>query len=166
MNPVLEQHLDVVFRYALRLTKNHAQAEDLTQETMLRAWRKRTALREPQAAKVWLLRITTNLWTDQLRKKTEQASLNLHHPPDPQPTTSKKLIQQESVAAALTALDNLPDRQRQVMHLVTIEQLSQQQTAEILSITTAAVKSNLSQARKNLRETLKDLYKEYCGAQP
>jgi len=163
VNPLLEQHLDAVFRYAVRLTKNQQQAEDLTQETMLRAWRKRAALREHQAAKVWLLRITTNLWTDQLRKKSEQPTLLVNPPPDPQPTTAKKLIQQESVAAALAALDQLPDRQRQVMHLITVEQLDHQQTAKILGITPAAVKASLSMARKHLREQLKDLYEEFCG---
>lgn len=165
MNSLLEEHLDAVFRYALRLTQNRTQAEDLAQETMLRAWRKRSALREPQAAKVWLLRIATNLWTDQLRKKSEQPRLLINPPPDPQPTTAKKLIQQESVAAALAALDELPDRQRQVMHLITVEQLDQRQTAEILGITPSAVKASLSMARKHLREQLKDLYEEFCGAQ-
>jgi RNA polymerase sigma-70 factor (ECF subfamily) len=164
VNPLLEEHLDAAFRYALRLTKNRTQAEDLTQETMLRAWRKRAALREHQAAKVWLLRIATNLWTDQLRKKIEQPRLLVNPPTDPQLTTAKKLIQQESVAAALAALDELPDRQRQVMHLITVEQLGQQQTAEILGISPAAVKASLSMARKHLREQLKDLYEEFCGA--
>ena len=109
----------MVFRYAVRLTKNQRQAEDLTQDTMLRAWRKINALREPQAAKVWLLRITTNLWTDHLRRQAEQPRLLVDPPVDPQPTTAKKLIQQESVAVALAALDELPDRQRQVLHLIT-----------------------------------------------
>jgi len=164
VNPVLEEHLDVVFRYALRLTKNHQQAEDLTQDTMLRAWRKINALREPQAAKVWLLRIATNLWTDHLRRQTERPRLLVDPPPDRQPTTATKLIQRESVAAALAALDNLPDRQRQVMHLITVEQLSQQETADVLGISAAAVKASLSMGRKQLREQLRDLYEEVCGA--
>lgn len=163
MNPVLEEHLDAVFRYALRLTKNHSQAEDLTQDTMLRAWRKMSALREPQAAKVWLLRIATNLWTDQLRRKKKQPLLLIDPPPDRQPTITKKLIHQENIAAALAAMDELPERQRQVMHLITVEQLNQQETADVLGICPAAVKASLSMARKHLRNQLQELYEEVCG---
>ena len=164
MNSLLDDHLDTVYRYALRLTRDADQASDLTQDTMLRAWRKRSALREPEKAKVWLLRIASNLWTDQLRRKIHQPRLLEQPPTSPAPTVTKKLIHQENVAQALAALDQLPDRQRQVMHLITIEQLSQQATAEILDISVAAVKASLSVARKQLRDQLRDLYQEVCGA--
>lgn len=163
-NGLLDEHLDAVYRYALRLTRNAEQASDLTQDTMLRAWRKRAALRETDKAKVWLLRIANNLWTDQLRRDIRRPRLLEQPPPSREPTVSKKMIQQENVAQAMAVLDQLPDRQRQVMHLITIEQLSQQTTAEILGISVAAVKASLSMARKRMREQLRDLYHEVCGA--
>jgi len=164
-NGLLDEHLDAVYRYALRLTRNAEQASDLTQDTMLRAWRKRVALRETDKTKVWLLRIANNLWTDQIRRDIRRPRLLLEQPPPSrEPTVTKKMIEQENVAQALAALDQLPDRQRQVMHLIIVEQLGQQTTAEILGISLAAVKASLSMARKQMREQLRDLYREVCGA--
>jgi RNA polymerase sigma-70 factor (ECF subfamily) len=71
--------------------------------------------------------------------------------------------QRECVARALAALDELPQRQRQVMHLVTIEQLSQEAAAEVLEISVEAVKASLSLGRRAMREKLKDIYDDVCG---
>src|SRR5712692_4928022 len=65
---LLEEYVPRVYRFALRLTNDPHAAEDLTQETLLRAWRRRGLLRDPRAARVWLFRITANLWRDQLRR--------------------------------------------------------------------------------------------------
>ena len=69
----------------------------------------------------------------------------------------------ENVRLALAAMDELPPRQRQVLYLVTCEQLTQDEVAEVLGIGESAVKANLSLARKEMRERLKDLYHEVCG---
>jgi len=163
VNALLEEYLDAVYRYALRLTHDHEQAQDLTQETMLRAWRKRRALHEPAATKVWLLRIATNLWTDEIRRAVRRPRLLVDSPPSREPTAGNQLIQQENVALAMAALDQLPTKQRQVIYLVTVEQLKQSEVAQILEMTTEAVKANLSLARKQMREQLQDLYEEVCG---
>lgn len=163
VNARLEQHIDVVYRYALRLVRDEHRARDLVQETMLRGWRRRHSLRDPTRVRVWLLRITTNLHRDQLRKKIETPRLLVESLLSRQQSVSRQLIQQENVAEALAALNRLPTRQRQVMHLVTCEGLSQEETAEVLDISTAAVKASLSMARKNLREQLQQLYQEVCG---
>ena len=60
-------------------------------------------------------------------------------------------------------MDELPPRQRQVLYLITCEQLSQDEVADVLGISKAAVKSNLSLARKAMRERLRELYLEVCG---
>lgn len=160
-----QQHLDVVFRYALRLTRHRQQAEDLTQETMLRACTKWHGLRDSESAKIWLLRIATNLWTDQLRRKAHQPQSLVEPPMDRGPSVGKQLIQQENVAQALAALDQLPIRQRQVMHLITCEGLDGKQAAKVLGISPGAVKASLSEGRKQMREQLQDLYNEVCGNQ-
>jgi RNA polymerase sigma-70 factor (ECF subfamily) len=75
-----------------------------------------------------------------------------------------RLEQRECVQRALAALDALPPRQRQVMHLVTIEQLTHQDAAAVLEITVEALKASLSVARRAMREKLKDIYDEVRGA--
>jgi RNA polymerase sigma-70 factor (ECF subfamily) len=69
----------------------------------------------------------------------------------------------ESVRLALAAMDELPPRQRQVLYLVTCEELSHDEVGEVLGISVAAVKSNLSLARREMRRRLKDVYEAVCG---
>ena len=65
---LLEEWAPRVYRFALRLCNDPHIAEDLAQETFLRAWRHRGRLRDERVARVWLFRITANLWRDQLRR--------------------------------------------------------------------------------------------------
>jgi RNA polymerase sigma-70 factor (ECF subfamily) len=75
------------------------------------------------------------------------------------------LEHRECVQRALAVLDTLPARQREVMHLITIEQLSQQQAAEVLGVSVEAVKASLSLARQQMRDKLRDIYDDLRGAQ-
>ncbi len=163
LDATLAAHPDAVYRYALRLTQNPEQAQDLTQETMLRAWRKRRAVNEPGAVKTWLLRIATNLWTDELRRKKHQPGLLVEPATSREPSTHQKLTQRESVAEALAALDRLPPRQRQVLYLISVEGLTHTEVADVLSLTPQAVKANLAAGRKTIRTQLRELYNEVLG---
>ena len=60
-------------------------------------------------------------------------------------------------------MDELPPRQRQVLYLVTCEQMTNSEVANVLELSDAAVKANLSLARKEMRTRLKELYAEVCG---
>jgi RNA polymerase sigma-70 factor (ECF subfamily) len=162
VDELLAAHADAVFRYALRLARNRAAAEDLMQETLLRGWRLRHSLREPAAARVWLLRIATNLFHDHCRGNRPTEPI-LAEPTDGTPPIAIQLEHRECVEHALAALDQLPPRQRQAMHLITIEQLTHNEAAEVLGITVEALKASLSLARRQMRERLKDLYEEVRG---
>lgn len=161
----VEQNAASVYRYALRLTGHQQTAEDLAQETLLRGWRNRAKLRDPRVARVWLLRIATNLWTDQLRQKKFRPSVLVAEPPCPKPGGAETANHRENVERVIAAMDELPPRQRQVLHLVTCEQMSLSEVAAVLEIGPAAVKSNLAVARKAMRERLRDVYVEVCGRQ-
>ena len=129
---------------------------------MLRAWRNRHCLQAPQAAKAWLLKIATNCWNDQLRTKPRQPHALVEPPICQTPQIAKQIENREALSEALAALDRLPSRQRQVMYLVTVEQLSQAEVAKVLELSPGAVKASLSAARKQLRTQLKSLYEQYC----
>jgi RNA polymerase sigma factor (sigma-70 family) len=73
--------------------------------------------------------------------------------------------EREDVRMALAAMDELPPRQRQVIYLVTCENMAQADVATILGINESAVKANLSLARKTMRLRLKDVYEAVCGRQ-
>ncbi len=159
----LEAHLGTVYRYTLRLTGRADLAEDVTQETMLRAWRRRHSLRDERVARVWLLRIATNVWTDYLRQRRHRPQALAVEPACPRPTAAVRSEQEEHVTQALAAMDELPPRQRQVLYLITCEGLSQAEVAKVLGIAAAAVKSNLSLARREMRRKLKPIYDRICG---
>ncbi len=159
----IEEHVGSVYRYALRLTRRVDTAEDLTQETMLRGWRNRASLRDPRVARVWLLKIATNLWNDQLRRTTLPTQSIVADPACSRPAASTIGDARESVELALAAMDELPPRQRQVLYLATCEQMTNSEVANVLELSEAAVKSNLSLARKEMRRRLKDVYAEVCG---
>ncbi len=144
-----------VFGFALRLTGNRHAAEDLTQETFLRAWRKAGSLRDEQRERVWLFQIAANLWRDQVRRR--QLAPERAGPIDVELLGRQRFPeevaeQREEVARALNALDALPARQREVMYLSACEGMNHAEIATVLECTTDAVKTNLSLARKKLRE--------------
>jgi RNA polymerase sigma-70 factor (ECF subfamily) len=159
----LEQHVETVYRYALRLAGRTDIAEDLTQETLLRGWRGRSKLREPRATRLWLLKIATNLWTDHLRQNNFRPQTLESDPPCPRRLPTEACDESESVRLALAAMNELPPRQRQVLHLITCEQLTHASVAQVLEISVSAVKSNLSLARKEMRSRLKGVYEAVCG---
>jgi RNA polymerase sigma-70 factor (ECF subfamily) len=160
---VLEEYVPQIYRFALRLTHDPHAAEDLTQETVLRAWRGRGRLRQPQAVRVWLFRITVNLWRDQLRRGQSRIAQAGPLPDDhagSTPAPDRQAAGQEDVRRALAALDRLPERQREVLYLNTCQGLSAAEIATILGIHPDAVKASLCLARKKLREQLHDLFED------
>jgi RNA polymerase sigma-70 factor (ECF subfamily) len=159
----IEEHVGSVYRYALRLTGRPDQAEDLAQETMLRGWRGRQTLKDPRVTRVWLLRIATNVWNDELRRAKLRTQTLAEEPPCPRRLPTIATEERENVRMALAAMDELPPRQRQVLYLSTCEGLNNGEVAAILEMSDAAVKANLSLARKEMRRRLKDLYQEVCG---
>jgi RNA polymerase sigma-70 factor (ECF subfamily) len=162
VDDLLAAHADAVYRFALRLTREPQAAQDLAQEALLRGWRARRGLREPTATRVWLLRIATNLYRDHCRRSHVTEPI-LAEPVDRQLPIARQLEHRECVERALAALDELPPRQREAIHLITIEQLSQQDAADVMGITVDALKASLSLARRQMRENLKDVYDEVRG---
>lgn len=155
MKTQIEEHIDSVFRFALSLTKNRHAAEDLSQECLLRAQQKIHQLKEPSKTKSWLFQIVVNLWKDHLRKKqpnlveTDIATLFAESSrPD------ETLIQKEEKIEALQMMQALPDKQRNVLFLSVVEQLSNQEIGELLGMNVNSVKASLSIARKTMRYKL------------
>ncbi|MEX2118733.1 MAG: sigma-70 family RNA polymerase sigma factor [Pirellulales bacterium] len=157
MDELLEQYVPRVYRFALRLTNDRHQAEDLTQETFLRAWRQRGRLRDEQSALAWLFRIAANLWRDQARRGRlavgragrldEDVSTNRAGP-------VAEAADREMLQRALAAMDSLPPRQREVLYLVAVEKLDVDEVAGIVQTSREAVRASLCIARRRMRELL------------
>jgi RNA polymerase sigma-70 factor (ECF subfamily) len=160
---LLQEYVPRVYRFALRLTRDPHAAEDLTQETFLRAWRRQELLRHPEALRVWLYRIAANLWRDQLRRRKRPVAQAGPLPVDiagSSPAPAQSVEDQEDLRRAIKAMEELPGRQREVLFLSACEGLSAAEISVILGISHDAVKANLCLARKKLRHELRDLYED------
>ena len=150
MRALLEEHALRVWRFALRLTGDKHEAEDLTQEALLRAWRRRWHLRDPEKVRVWLFSITANLWRDKVRQRSWRPSPCVspsHDKAGPGLTPDEQLIVQEDVKRAFDAMDHLPPRQRDVLYLHACEMFSIADIASVLAISSGAAKASLCLAR-------------------
>lgn len=149
-----------ILGYATRLLSgDRSEAEDVTQETMLRLWRVAGEWRlgEAQVA-TWLYRVTTNLCTDRLRgRQRRRIAADLAAVPDvadTAPNVAARMMQADREAALEQALHRLPDRQRQAVLLRHIEGLSNPQIAGIMDMSVEAVESLTARGRRALTAAL------------
>jgi RNA polymerase sigma-70 factor (ECF subfamily) len=150
-----------VLGYAARLLTDRAEAEDVTQEAMLRLWKMAPDWRSGEAkVSTWLYRVVTNLCTDRLRRTRGVDIDAVPEPEDDQPAAGERLQQATRMAALDKALATLPDRQREAVVLRHIEGLSNPEIAEILDISVEAVESLTARGKRALAAALSDQREE------
>jgi RNA polymerase sigma-70 factor (ECF subfamily) len=159
----LVELLPSLYRYLYRLSGETHLAEDLAQDVILRAMRCIDQLDSEEALRVWLFRIGANAWVDCCRRagrkrsfeneRRSQVADSLLVSSEPEP--SEILGQREQLQWTQRAIMRLPERQRMVLILVVCEELSHREVAEVLGISTDAVKASLSVARVTMRKMLK-----------
>lgn len=156
-------HLDAVYRAAVALCGRSGDADDLAQETFLRAFERFELFQTGTNCKAWLLQILRNIWIDRLRKMNvtgralpleeslvaEQADRD-----DLTWSNSEDLLENFSDEQVVNALRQLPEDQRLTLFLMDVEQLSQNEVAEIMGIAVGTVKSRTSRGRAALKRTL------------
>ncbi|MFT4151750.1 MAG: RNA polymerase sigma factor [Paracoccaceae bacterium] len=147
-----------VLGYAARLLADRAEAEDIAQEAMLRLWRIAPDWRQGEAqVSTWLYRVVTNLCTDRLRGRGRRGALALDDAPevaDDAPGAEAAMIEADRMAALQSALDMLPDRQRQAVVLRHIEGLSNPEIAAVMEIGVEAVESLTARGKRSLAAAL------------
>lgn len=144
-----------VLAHAMRLLGDRAEAEDVTQEALLRLWRIAPDWREGEAqVTTWLYRVTANLATDRLRRRRGVALDTVPEPADAAPGPVAGLQDQARAAALQQALAGLPDRQRQAVVLRHIEGLGNPEIAGIMDISAEAVESLIARGKRALTAAL------------
>jgi RNA polymerase sigma-70 factor (ECF subfamily) len=160
-------HLDTLYRVALRLTGDAASAEDLVQETMLKALRAWRSFRPGSNARAWLITILRNQFINEWRARRRAPAqvefealpdLPSLTDPDPEGRFFRELVDEE----VLEAVDELPPDFREVLVLSDMEGLPYGEIAEALSIPVGTVKSRLFRARRILQGRLRR-YAEMTG---
>jgi RNA polymerase sigma-70 factor, ECF subfamily len=146
----------LAFRIARGVLRNTADAEDVAQEALLRAYRRFDRLRDRQRFRAWLVRITFRLALDRARsaKRREQRE-TLWAVPVPRPSTEDIAASAEFQAHLGRALEELSSKLRLVLLLAAMEGQTLDEVAELLSLPVGTVKSRLFLARKQLAEKLR-----------
>jgi RNA polymerase sigma-70 factor (ECF subfamily) len=163
--------LDSLYAGALRMTRNPADAEDLVQETMLRAYRSFNRFEPGTNLKAWLFRILTNAYINVYRKRQREPQkvsqddveefdlyqeLKDH---DPQFSATPETIVLDSLVDSdiIEAIDALPEQFRLAVILSDIEGFTYAEIAEIMDVPLGTVMSRLHRGRKALQKRLWDL---------
>jgi RNA polymerase sigma-70 factor, ECF subfamily len=150
--------------HCYRMVGSYDEAEDLVQETYLKAWRRREALHDRAALRAWLYRIATNACLDALERTPSRTAVTSLTPyPDrlldaAASATDRPdavVVSRETVSLAfLVAVQQLPPRQRAVLILRDVLGWTAAETAELLDMTVTAVNSAVRRARPVVREHL------------
>jgi RNA polymerase sigma-70 factor, ECF subfamily len=168
------RHLDALYRTALRMTRSEADAEDLVQETYIRAFRFKEQFTLGTNMKAWLFRILTNTFINTYRRKAAQPDVTdldgvdefslyrrmaddraASSSPDPEAELLSRVVDTE----VTDALEELPEKFRTAV-LLDVEGFSYKEIAEMLSIPIGTVMSRLHRGRKFLQKRLYDLARE------
>ena len=157
-----------VYSLALKMLRNPEDAEDVLQDTFLRAYRGIKSFQGHSTFSTWIYRITANSALMRLRKRQlptvsiedadeRETPINIA---DWAPGPVEQMLNQETQAAMNEAIESLPPEFRQVFVLRDIEELSNAEVAEILDLSVAAVKSRLHRARLKVRNRLAAYFAE------
>ncbi|MCX7566469.1 RNA polymerase sigma factor [Sulfitobacter sp. F26169L] len=143
------------YAHAYRVLGDTAEAEDVTQEAMLRLWKQAAQWDAGRAqAATWLYRVVANLCSDRLRGRRTETLDEMNEPADRQPSVETRLQNDARYDALQAALLRLPDRQRQAVILRHIEGLANPQIAEILDVGVEAIESLTARGKRALKADL------------
>lgn len=153
----LEAHIPRLRRYARALTGNREAADDLTQDTLERAWGKRTLWHAGEgdpagSLRAWLFAVMHNVFVNSVRRMKPVESLDAGGDSVPEVAASGASAETGAAVRDIRkAMLRLPDEQREVILLVGLEQLSYAEAAYALDVPIGTVMSRLSRGRERLR---------------
>ena len=145
-----------LFRLALRITLDTAEAEDVVQDTLIRAWTKREELAKADSVEAYCMTICRNLALDRSEKADPRVlSLDEHslEATESAPSPAEEIEKRERHRQVRMVFDQLPEKFRSILQLRDIEGKSGRETAEILGISEENAKVILHRARLALRES-------------
>ena len=156
---LVEEYSTTLYRVAYSVTRNTADAEDVVQETFLRVLRHRSKLAEVRDYRVWLVRIAWNLVLDRKRRAKTRPQVDDFEDlarvlPTSELSAEKRVITAQRHARILALIDTLPAREREVLLLSAVQELSTVEIALVLDTTESTIRSRLYRARHALAALL------------
>lgn len=148
------RHGSLMRAYAVRVLGNHAEAEDVVQDVLIRAWGQLDRLNDPTAVRSWLMRMVSNQAIDRIRRRREHSEIEDWNSPAPANQSPERIVEVRMQLTALSSvLDALPDMQRECWLLKELGGLSYLEIADCLGVPASTVRGQLARARQTvLRE--------------
>ena len=147
------KYLERVLNYSFRIVQNRAEAEEVAQETFFRLWKDAERWKPNAKVSTWLFRVAHNLCVDRVRRRRHTSMEDEDFATDsvrPSLVFARKVV----ADAVNAAVGQLPPRQREALVLAHYEGMGNPEIGEVLGVSTEAVESLLSRARRSLREAL------------
>ena len=166
MDLLVDQFGDHVYRYCKSITYTLEDAEDLYQQTFLKAFELQKKISKDGNPKSYLMSIATNLWRNHKSQyarreriaptiSSEEEGMQLQDS-QMEGNILDDIVKEESIALLKNCVEKLPQKQRQVILLFYAGELSVEEIAKVLKIPKGTVKSRLNTARTNLREKMEE----------
>jgi RNA polymerase sigma-70 factor (ECF subfamily) len=144
---------DKVFRLARRLLVSTEEAEDATQEILVRLWSKKERLEMYNSPEAFAMTMTKNYCLDQLKsKRAGNVKIAHHNVTDKAPGLQQQMEDTDSLNWVEKIIDQLPEQQKLIVQMRDIEQYEFEEIAKILDMNEAAIRVALSRGRKTIRE--------------
>ncbi|MBN1559283.1 sigma-70 family RNA polymerase sigma factor [candidate division KSB1 bacterium] len=164
---IVDRYRDQIYHFIFRMVKDKAQAEDLTQETFIKAFRALASFNSDYAFSTWLYKIAANNCIDFFRKK-KLTTMSLNTPlkvkdgelqrdfPVEEQGPESDLISKEQTSSIRVAIDSLPEKYKEAIMLRHSQDKSYEEIAEKLAIPLGTVKVRIFRAREMLKSRLKE----------
>jgi len=160
----VSRHSRKVFTFASYLLGDAGEAEDVTQEVLIKLWKRGSEV-ESSRLRAWLLQVTRNACIDQLRRRRRSAEVVAIRPRDAVPIdgassapSPEKIVEGAQIGSTIrAALADLTESAREVVILREIQGLSYAEISDVMDISVDSVRVTLHRARRRLRESLKEV---------
>lgn len=162
---LVRTHQGIALRVAYLVVRDHAEAEDVTQDAFVKAYRSLDGFRPESPFRPWLLRIVRNEALNRVRSTKRRENLTLQAINDPvsgdaAPSPEAEVMSVDEREGLLAIVEDLPQRYRNVIVHRFLLDLSERETSEILGLPVGTVKSRCSRALERLRRSLALEYRD------
>lgn len=151
---LVNRHMPVVWRVAFRMLRDRQEAEDVTQETFLRAWKMLPEWEGRSKFSTWACTVAINLCRDRMKKKAPVLMETLPEREAGDLPPEQALYQKQAGARISALIDALPERQKEALTLSALEGMGNKEAAAAMQVSVEALESLLSRARRTLRQAL------------
>lgn len=161
--PLVTPYRKLLLTLAYRLSRNTEEAKEISQETLLRAFRYLRSFDKKRSFKNWLLQVEMNVWRASRKKYADEATLRELASPSPQDSPEAGLAGDEVRRQVLSCLDGLSPKEKGTFLLRDIEEMTIKETAQIMRTSAVSVRVHLSRAREKIRRCIRERFPELSG---